>query len=83
MRLLVKCVLFAAFLTIGFISSATSAGRDAEMFAGGLLQPIAVAEPMPSYTVGMYTRIDPPLTSAAAAMVKAVTLVARNLARSA
>jgi len=54
----------------------------AASFAGGLLQPIAVAESMPVYTLGMFTRIDPPLTSAAAAMAKAVTVVARSLARS-
>ena len=60
----------------------TSRAVLAASFAGGLLQPIAVAEPMPSYTLGMFTRVDPPLTSAAAAMAKAVTLVARNLTRS-
>ena len=38
MRLVTKVFLFAALLTIGFVSSAVSAGREAEMFAGGLLQ---------------------------------------------
>jgi len=60
----------------------TSRATLAASFARGLLQPIAVAEPMPSYTLGMFTRIDPPLTRAAAAMAKAVTVVARSLARS-
>jgi len=48
-------------------------------FANRLLQPIAVAEPMWSYTVGLFTRVNPPLTSAAAAMTKVVIAVARAL----
>jgi len=46
------------------------------------LQQIAVTEPMPSYTLGMFTRMDSPLTPPAAALAKAVTAVARQLARS-
>jgi LysR family transcriptional regulator, regulator of abg operon len=46
------------------------------------LQEIAVAETMPSLTVGIITRTDPPLTPAAAAMARAVTAAARHLARS-
>ncbi len=47
------------------------------------LEQIAVTESMPSYTVGMFARLDPPLTAPAAAMAKAVSLAARQLARSA
>jgi DNA-binding transcriptional LysR family regulator len=50
-------------------------------FARDLLQQIAVVEPMPSYTVGMFMRADPPLTPVATAMAKAVSSVARRLAR--
>jgi LysR family transcriptional regulator, regulator of abg operon len=46
------------------------------------LQQIPVADPMPAYTVGMFTRLDPPLTPLAAAMAKAATAAARRLARS-
>jgi LysR family transcriptional regulator of abg operon len=52
-----------------------------QSFARDLLQQIPVAEPMPTYTVGMFTRADPPLTPVAAAMAKAVTVEARRLAR--
>ena len=50
-------------------------------FASGLLQPIPVTERIPSYTVGLYTRMDPPLTSAAATMAKTITSLARSLAQ--
>jgi hypothetical protein len=46
------------------------------------LQEIAVTEAMPSVTVGLYTRADTPLTRVAAAMVRHVTAVSRELARS-
>jgi len=52
-----------------------------QSFARDFLQQIAVAEPMPTYTVGMFTRADPPLTRVAAAMAKAVTVAARRLTR--
>jgi LysR family transcriptional regulator, regulator of abg operon len=45
------------------------------------LQTIAVAEEMPSLTVGLYTRADTPLTRVAAAMVRHVTAVAREVRR--
>ena len=45
------------------------------------LQEITVAEAMPSVTVGLYTRADTPLTRVAAAMVRHVTAVAREVAR--
>jgi len=46
------------------------------------VEPIAVAEPLPSLTVGIVTRTDPPLTRVAAAMARAVTLIGRRYARS-
>ena len=46
-----------------------------------LLQQIPVAEQMPSRTVGIFTRTDSPLTSIAAEMAKAVTLIARQIAK--
>jgi LysR family transcriptional regulator of abg operon len=52
-----------------------------QSFARNFLQQIAVAEPMPTYTVGMFTRADSPLTRVAAAMAKAVTVAVRRLAR--
>jgi LysR family transcriptional regulator of abg operon len=54
---------------------------SAESLARDVLQQIAVVEPMPSYAVGMFTRTDPPLTSVAAAMARAVTVASRQLAR--
>jgi LysR family transcriptional regulator, regulator of abg operon len=48
-----------------------------------LLQPIAVAERLPSFTAGIFTRNDTSLTRPAAAMAKAVTLAARRLTGSA
>src|SRR4051812_44771343 len=38
MRLLSKCLLFAAVLTIGFAPTAALADRNAEQFVGGLLE---------------------------------------------
>jgi hypothetical protein len=51
-----------------------------QSFARDFLQQITVVEPMPTYTVGMFTRAGPPLTPVAAAMAKAVTVAARRLA---
>jgi len=53
-----------------------------DSFAREFLRQIDVAEPMPSYTGGMFTRADSPLTPLAAAIAKAVTTAARALARS-
>src|SRR6267378_7408739 len=47
------------------------------------LREIPVAESMPSFISGMFTRADTPLTQLAGAMAKAVTAAARALARSA
>jgi len=44
---------------------------------GDLLQEIPVAEPLPSFAVGMFTRTGTPLTEVAAAMAKAVIAAAR------
>lgn len=46
------------------------------------LEEIAVAEPLPSLTVGIITRADPPLTRVAVAMARAVTAAARRYTRS-
>lgn len=48
-----------------------------------VLQEIAVAERPSVFTIGLFTRTDPPLTQLAAAMAKAVTAAAKTLARSA
>ena len=50
-------------------------------FARGVLQQIPIAERMPSNTQGIVTRADALLTPVASAMAKAVTAVARELAR--
>jgi DNA-binding transcriptional LysR family regulator len=45
------------------------------------LQVIPVAETMPSVTVGLYTRVGTPLTRVAAAMVRQVVTVSREVGR--
>lgn len=50
-------------------------------FEGNLLQEISVAEPVPSFTTGLVTRADTPLTPIAEAMAKALTAVGRDFAR--
>ena len=49
--------------------------------AGGVLQEIAIAEPIPSFTFGLFKRVDAPLTPVAGGLAKAVTAVARRLAK--
>jgi DNA-binding transcriptional LysR family regulator len=49
--------------------------------ARDVLQVIPVRERLPAVTHGVFTRSDTPLTPAAAAMAKAVTVAARRLAR--
>ena len=44
---------------------------------GDLLREVPVAEPLPSFAVGMFTRTGAPLTEVAAAMAKAVIAAAR------
>ena len=46
-----------------------------------LLQEIAVAEPLPAVTVGLFARADSPLTRPAAAMVRHIVAVARQFGR--
>lgn len=53
----------------------------AEPFARDLLKKVPVSDSLPSLTVGMFTRIDAPLTPLAAVMAKAVAAAARQLAR--
>ena len=55
----------------------------AESVLRDVLQQIPVAELMPSFIVGMFTRADTPLTQLAGAMAETVTAAARALARSA
>jgi DNA-binding transcriptional LysR family regulator len=55
----------------------------AESFAREWLRSIELAESMPSYTVGIFTRADAPLTHLSAALAKAVTATGRRLAHSA
>ena len=50
---------------------------------GDLLREIPVAEPLPSFAVGMFTRTGTPLTQVAAAMAEAVIHAARPAGRSA
>jgi len=45
---------------------------------GDSLQEISVAEPLPSFAVGMFTRTGAPLTQVAAAMAKAVIAAGRS-----
>src|SRR5262249_50396208 len=44
---------------------------------GDLLREIPVAEPLPSFAVGMFTRTGTPLTQVAAAMAESVIAAAR------
>jgi LysR family transcriptional regulator, regulator of abg operon len=54
----------------------------ASPYARDHLQEIPVADHLPSITHGIFTRLGAPLTKPAAALARAVTLVARRLARS-
>jgi DNA-binding transcriptional LysR family regulator len=64
---------------VGFLSRQLLA----ESILGDFLQEIPVAEPLPSYSVGMFTRSDTPLTQAAGAMASEIVAASRALARSA
>lgn len=52
-----------------------------EVLARDLLQEIPVAERLPSFTTGLLTRADAPLTPIAGAMAKALVAAARDFAR--
>jgi len=64
---------------VGFLSRQLLA----ESILGDFLREIPVAEPLPSYSVGMFTRTGTPLTQAARAMSNAVVAAARARTRSA
>jgi LysR family transcriptional regulator of abg operon len=53
----------------------------AERYTHGFLEQIRIAEPVPSITIGLFSRTDAPLAPAASEMAAAVTAVARRLAR--
>src|SRR4029077_15052264 len=53
---------------VGFLA----AQLVSESILGDVLRVIPVAEPLPSYAVGLFTRTGTPLTQAAAAMANAV-----------
>lgn len=55
----------------------------ADSVARDLLQEIPVAEAMPSFVSGIFTRADTPLTQLAGAMAKAVVAAARSVAQAA
>lgn len=52
-------------------------------FARGTIEEIRIVEPLPSPVVGLMTRADSPPTRVAGAMARAVSVVARGLARTA
>jgi LysR family transcriptional regulator, regulator of abg operon len=58
---------------VGFLSKQLLA----DSILGDFLTEIPVAEPLPSFAVGMFTRTGTPLTQVAGAMAKAVIAVAR------
>lgn len=84
-RAVIECESYSSMVTLiaksdmlGSISRelfATPQARDS-------LEEIRVADPLPSLTVGIITRNDPPLTPVAAAMARAVSAVARRYVRS-
>ena len=58
---------------VGFLSRQLLA----ESILGEFLQVVPVAEPLPSYSVGMFTRTGTPLTQAASAMASAIVAASR------
>lgn len=54
----------------------------ADAVTRGLLQEIAVNDPIPPVAFAMFTRADTPLTAVATSMVRAITTTARRLASS-
>lgn len=82
---MIRCESYST--TIGLLARSDMLGIESrrmleKSFAKDYLQAIEVDEPMPSYTAGMFLRVDSPLTKVASAMTKAVTAAARGLARS-
>ena len=85
-RRLIRCESYAT--TIGLLARSDMLGIESrrmleKSFAKDYLQAIEVDEPMPSYTAGMFLRVDSPFTKVAAAMTKALTATARRLGRAA
>jgi LysR family transcriptional regulator, regulator of abg operon len=52
-----------------------------EPYSKTALQPIRIAEPIPAVTLGIFRRVDAPLSPAASAMAESITATARELAR--
>lgn len=82
-RTIVQCDSYS--ITMSVIAKSDALGVIVRRFlatapACDLLQEIKIAEPMPTVTIGLIMRKDPPLTPIAAAMAKVVTAVARQLA---
>lgn len=70
-------------ITVSLIAKSDALGMIVRRFlattpACDLLQEIKIAEPLPTVTIGLITRKDPPLTPTAAAMAKIVTAVTRQ-----
>jgi DNA-binding transcriptional LysR family regulator len=70
-------------VTVSVIAKSDALGIIVRRFlatapACDLLQEIKIAEPMPTVTIGMIMRKDPPLTPTAAAMAKIITAVTRQ-----
>jgi DNA-binding transcriptional LysR family regulator len=84
-RSLIQCESYAA--AIDLLVSTDTLGlippqQLAEPAARGLLQEVAVTEPIPPVSFVMLARADVPLTPVAAAMAAALTAAARRLVRS-
>jgi DNA-binding transcriptional LysR family regulator len=62
---------------VGFLSRQLLA----DSILGEFLQEVPVSEPLPSFSVGMFTRTDTPLTQAASAMANAIVAASRARAR--
>ena len=83
-RPIILCESYAAFLALISSSDMLSIVPRLVLAAPGgqALQEIRIAEKIPSFTVGLFTRADAPLTPIAAAMARAISSVARRQAAS-
>jgi DNA-binding transcriptional LysR family regulator len=74
----------SAHASLGLIAKTDMLGiLPAPMIAGNAaLQSLSLAESLPPFTVGLFSRADTPLTRAASAMAKALTAVGRRVASS-
>ena len=80
-RTIIQCDSYS--VTVSVIAKSDALGMIVRRFlatapACDVLQEIKIAEPMPTVTIGMIMRKDPPLTPTAAAMAKIVTAVTRQ-----